>query len=250
MSGGYFLLRGENKVSENNPNDMIYNWRNELKSHHDGAYVVASSQAQKLKNQGFDKSEIVELLAADNYDLDLANRVASKLFDDTSVQETNSVVEVSVVPTKYSDCAPIIEKTLSKVSAREFAKRLCSGSYAIVKTDDRGLNYWHRMAELAQGSSVGMKNLHSALKPHVEETLLNSVLIAQSQEAEVKTASKNKYVVSMRKGSADVDLSNATSTSEKFTLGNYSSFGLADEFMVKAADTVSPYARLKRALRD
>jgi hypothetical protein len=54
MSGGYFLLRGENKVSENNPNDMIYNWRNELKSHNDGAYVVASSQAQKLKNQGFD----------------------------------------------------------------------------------------------------------------------------------------------------------------------------------------------------
>jgi len=88
------------------------------------------------------------------------------------------------------------------------------------------------------------------LRPYVEETLLNSVLIAQSQEAEVKTASKNKYVVSMRKGTADVDLVNATSNSEKFTQGNYASFGLADEFMVKAADTISPYARLRRALRD
>ena len=112
------------------------------------------------------------------------------------------------------------------------------------------MNYLQRLAELAQGSSVGMKNLHIAVKPYIEETLLNNVLIAQSQEAEVKTASKNKYVVSMRKGTADVDLSNATSTSEKFTQGNYSSFGLADEYMVKAADTVSPYARLKRALRD
>lgn len=250
MSRGYFLLRGENKVSENNPNDMIYNWRNELKSHQDGAYVVANSQAQKLKNQGFDKSEIVELLAADNYDLDLANRVASVLFDEESETAKASVLEVAVVPTKYSDCAPIIERTLTKVSAREFAKRLCSGPHAIIKTDDRGVNYWHRLAELAQSSSVGLRNLHSALKPHVEETLLNSVLIAQSQEAEVKTASKNKYVVSMRKGTADVDLVNATSNSEKFTQGNYASFGLADEYMVKAADTVSPYARLKRALRD
>ena len=229
---------------------MIYNWRNELKSHQNGAYVVASSQAQKLKNQGFGKSEIVELLAADNYDLDLVTRVASVLFDENEEAVSNSVVEVAVVPTRYSDCAPIIERTLSKVSAREFAKRLCSGPHAIVKTDDRGLNYIQRLAELAQGSSVGLKNLHSALKPYIEETLLNNVLIAQSQEAEVKTASKNKYVVSMRKGTADVDLSNATSTSEKFTQGNYSSFGLADEFMVKAADTVSPYARLKRALRD
>lgn len=250
MSRGYFLLRGENIVSENNPTDMIYNWRNELKSHENGAYVVASSQAQKLKNQGFDKSQIVELLAADNCDVDLAYRVASVLFDDNNEVVKKSAVDVAVVPTKYSDCAPVIERTLTKISAREFAKRLCSGPHAIVKTDDRGLNYWQRIAELAHSSSAGLHNLHSALRPYVEETLLNSVLIAQSQEAEVKTASKNKYVVSMRKGTADVDLINATSSSEKFTQGNYASFGLADEFMVKAADTISPYARLRRALRD
>ena len=50
-------------MSENNTNDMIYNWRNELRSHNDGVLVVANSQAQKYKNQGFDKSEVVELLS-------------------------------------------------------------------------------------------------------------------------------------------------------------------------------------------
>ena len=54
----------------------------------------------------------------------------------------------------------------------------------------------------------------------------------------------------MKKGSAEVDLSSATSSSEKFIGGNYVDFGLAEEFMVKAADTVSPYQRLKRALKD
>ena len=63
-------------------------------------------------------------------------------------------------------------------------------------------------------------------------------------------ASKNKYVVSNKKGTVEVDLLNATSTGEKFTKGNYADFGLADEYMVGAANSVSPYQRLKRALKD
>lgn len=237
-------------MSENNSNDMIYNWRNELRSHQDGVFVVANSQAQKYKNQGFDKSQVVELLAADNFDLDVANRVASKLFDTSDNNVPKTAIEVAVVPTKYSDCAPIIEKTLTKLSSKEFVKRLCSGPHSIIKTDEKGLNQWNRWAEMAKTSRVGMDNLHIALKPFIEETLLNNVLIAQSQSADIKTASTNKYVVSMKKGTAEVDLSSATSSSEKFTQGNYVDFGLADEYMVKAADTVSPYQRLKRALTD
>ena len=80
-------------VEKNTSDDMIYNWRNELRSHSDGVFVVASSQAQKYKNQGFDKSEVVELLAADNYDLDLVTRVASKLFDTTQENIENSAIE-------------------------------------------------------------------------------------------------------------------------------------------------------------
>ena len=228
---------------------MIYNWRNELRSHNDGAYVVASSQATKYKNQGFDKSEIVELLAADNFDIDVANRVASNLFNETVIEEVKPV-EVAVVPTKYSDCIPVIERTLSKFSAREFVKKLCTGPHSIVKTDERGLEHWQRIAEIAQSSNQGRANLHAALKPWVEEALLNSVLIAENDRPEIKTASKNKYVVSMKKGTAEVDLDTASSTSTKFVEGNYGLFGLADEFLVTAANAVSPYSRLKRALKD
>lgn len=228
---------------------MIYNWRNELRSNQNGAVIVASSQANKYKTQGFTKSETIELLAADNYDLDLVNRVASKVYD-APEEQTKQVIEVAVVPTKYSDCAPIIERSLQKYSAKDFVKKLCIGPHAIVKTDDKGLGFWQRVAEIAKSSSQGVNNLHSALKPYIEEALLNNVLVAQSQKAEVKTASRNKYVVSMKNGTSEVDLLNATSSSRKFIEGNYSDFGLADEYMVIAADTVSPYSRLKRALAD
>jgi hypothetical protein len=236
-------------VEKNTSDDMIYNWRNELRSNQNGAVIVASSQANKYKTQGFTKSETIELLAADNYDLDLVNRVASKVYD-APEEQTKQVIEVAVVPTKYSDCAPIIERSLQKYSAKDFVKKLCIGPHAIVKTDDKGLGFWQRVAEIAKSSSQGVNNLHSALKPYIEEALLNNVLVAQSQKAEVKTASRNKYVVSMKNGTSEVDLLNATSSSSKFIEGNYSDFGLADEYMVIAADTVSPYSRLKRALAD
>ena len=243
-------LREIREVSENNANDMLYNWRNELNSHNDGVLVVINSQAQKYKNQGFNKSEVVELLASENFDLDIANRVASKLFDSAEEIKQNTAVEVTVVPTKYSDCAPVIERSLSKLSAKEFVKRLCTGPHSIIKTDEKGLGYWLRITEAAKDNNTGKSHLHKSLKPFIEETLLNNVLLAQSQEAQIKTASKTKFVVSMKKGSAEVDLLNATSSSDKFIGGNYVDFGLADEYMVKAADTVSPYQRLKRALKD
>jgi hypothetical protein len=250
MSWGLFSFKGRITVVEKNTSDdMIYNWRNELRSNKDGVVVVASSQAAQYKAQGYNKSEVVELLAADQYDIDLAKRVASKLFDSpaTTVKET---VQVAVVPTKYDDCVPVIEKSLEKYSAKEFVKRLCTGSHSIVKTDDKGIQTWLRAAELAKINSNGRVNLHAALKPWVEEALLNSVLVAESEKPEVKTASRNKYIVSNRKGTVEVDLLNATSTGEKFTKGNYADFGLADEYMVGAANSVSPYQRLKRALKD
>ena len=235
-------------VEKNTSDDMIYNWRNELRSHNNGVFVVASSQAQNYKNQGFSKSEAVELLAADNFELELVKRVASKIFDDVEVPE-KEVIEVPVVPTKYSDCAPIIERSLEKYSAKEFVKRLCTGPHAIVKTDEKGLSFWQRVTEAAKNNNQGKAHLHSALRPYIEETLLNNVLIAQSQQSDVYK-SNNRCVVSMKKGQAEVDLNNATSTSDKFTQGNYKDFGLADEYMVAAADTISPYNRLKRALTD
>ena len=235
---------------ENKNNDeFIYNWRNELKQSQDGALLVASRMASRLKESGFGKNDVVELLAVENFDIELCNRVASKLFDAVEVPVAKKV-EVAVVPTKYADCAPTIERSLERLSAREFAKRLCSGPYAVVKIDGKQFDSWVRLAELAKTSSNARTALHTELKPWIEEALLNSVLVAQKEKGNIVTADKNKqvYKVAMRKGEATVDLTSGTSSSEKFNQGNYATFGLADEYMVSAADSVSPYERLKRAL--
>ncbi len=237
-------------MSEKNNDDFIYNWRNELKQHADGAYLVAKRMASNLKDKGLSKNDVVELLAVENFDIDLARRVASKVFDTNEKVAENNTIEVSVVPTKYADCAPIIERSLIKLSAKEFAKRLCSGPYAIVKTDEKSFDSWVRLAELAKTSANGKHNLHTELKPWVEEALLNSVLVAQNERPVITASDKTNKVfkVAMRRGEATVNLSAGTSSSEKYTKGNYETFGIADEFIVSAADTVSPYQRLKRAL--
>jgi len=237
-------------VSEKNNDDFIYNWRNELKQHADGAYLVAKRMASNLKDKGLSKNDVVELLAVENFDIDLARRVASKVFDTNEKVAENNTIEVSVVPTKYADCAPIIERSLIKLSAKEFAKRLCSGPYAIVKTDEKSFDSWVRLAELAKTSANGKHNLHTELKPWVEEALLNSVLVAQNERPVITASDKTNKVfkVAMRRGEATVNLSAGTSSSEKYTKGNYETFGIADEFIVSDADTVSPYQRLKRAL--
>ena len=243
-------FKGSVKVSEKNNDDFIYNWRNELKQHADGAYLVAKRMALNLKDKGLSKNDVVELLAVENFDIDLARRVASKVFDTNEKVAENNTIEVSVVPTKYADCAPIIERSLIKLSAKEFAKRLCSGPYAIVKTDEKSFDSWVRLAELAKTSANGKHNLHTELKPWVEEALLNSVLVAQNERPVITASDKTNKVfkVAMRRGEATVNLSAGTSSSEKYTKGNYETFGIADEFIVSAADTVSPYQRLKRAL--
>lgn len=243
-------FKGSLKVSEKNNDDFIYNWRNELKQHADGAYLVAKRMASNLKDKGLSKNDVVELLAVENFDIDLARRVASKVFDTNEKVAENNTIEVSVVPTKYADCAPIIERSLIKLSAKEFAKRLCSGPYAIVKTDEKSFDSWVRLAELAKASANGKHNLHTELKPWVEEALLNSVLVAQNEKPVITASDKTNKVfkVAMRRGEATVDLSVGTSSSDKYTKGNYETFGIADEFIVSAADTVSPYQRLKRAL--
>jgi hypothetical protein len=244
------FIQGESKVSEKNNDDFIYNWRNELKQHADGAYLVAKRMASNLKEKGLGKSDVIELLAVENFDLDLAKRVASKVFDEKDAVADKNTIEVSVVPTKYADCAPIIERSLIKLSAKEFAKRLCSGPYAIVKADEKSFDSWVRLAELAKTSANGKNNLHTELKPWVEEALLNSVLVAQNEKPVITAADKSNKIfkVATRKGEATVNLAAGISSSDKFTKGNYETFGIADEFMISAADKVSPYQRLKRAL--
>ena len=143
----------------------------------DKGAVVAKVNGNKINQTDWDAAHKREV---DRIRASMPN-IDAKLFDSAEAIKQNTAVEVAVVPTRYSDCAPVIEKTLTKMSAREFVTRLCAGPHSIVKTDEKGLSQWQRWAEMAKSTRVGMDNLHVALKPFIEETLLNNVLIAQSQ---------------------------------------------------------------------
>jgi len=80
--------------------------------------------------------------------------------------------------------------------------------------------------------------------------MLKSVLIAEKENSSIQRLSSDRkqFRVAMQKESADVDLDMGVSTGTRFQKGNFSDFGLADEFMIQAADHSSPYERLKRAL--
>ena len=45
-----------------NDSDFIYNWRNDLKSHSSGMDFLVKSEAENLKLQGYNKSDIIESL--------------------------------------------------------------------------------------------------------------------------------------------------------------------------------------------
>jgi hypothetical protein len=229
-----------------NDSDFIYNWRNDLKSHSSGMDFLVTSEAENLKLQGYNKSDIIEVLAAKNYDLDLVIKVASNIFPE---QTTKIAQNVNVVPSKYNDVKPVIENSLNTLTAKEFVKRLTSSNHAIVKVSNKSqIDSWVRMAEIAKSNSHALETLHSELKPWVEEALLQSVLIAEKAQPIVTASNNNRVTVQIKNYEASVDLNTGTSDSEKYQLGNYKTFGLADEFMITAEKATSPYEKLKKAL--
>jgi hypothetical protein len=228
-------------------NDFIYNWRNELKSHSSGQGMLIQRLASDLKQQGYNRSDAIEILASENFDLDMVEKYASSIFQE-NVKEAQKATYIPVVPTKYDDCKPAVENTLKNVSAKEFAKRLCQGDHAIVKVSNKAFDSLVKLAEYAQKDSNALQTLHSELKPWFEECLLSNVLTAQNSTAKIANTGNNTFRVAIKNHEAEVDLNLGKSNSNKYTQGNYESFGLADEFLVYAADSTSPYERLKKAL--
>lgn len=228
-------------------NDFIYNWRNELKSHSSGQGMLIERLASDLKQKGYSRSDAIEILASENFDLDIVEKYASAIFQE-NVKEAKKTTSIPVVPTKYDDCKPAVENTLKSVSAKEFTKRLCQGDYSIIKASNKDFDSLVKLAEYAQKDSNALETLHSELKPWFEECLLSNVLTAQNSTAKIATTGDNTFRVAIKNNEADVDLNLGKSNSKKYTQGNYESFGLADEFLVYAADSTSPYQRLKKAL--
>jgi hypothetical protein len=118
-----------------------------------------------------------------------------------------------------------------------------------VKVSNKGFDSLLKLAEYAQKDANALETLHSELKPWFETTLLDSVLTAQNSRASLANTGNNTFRVAMKNSEVDVDLNLGKSYSEKYIQGNYESFGLADEYLVYAADTTSPYERLKKALK-
>lgn len=231
--------------------EIIYNWRNELRQNNQGERTVAAQSAIDFQKRGFTAQEALEMLAAEKFDLRTAEHAVYTVYGKTACAESSQPVRTAmVVPTSYSDVKPIIEDTLGRLSAKEFVDRLTKSESPIVRVSQKNLESWYRLAANAKQDAFGLDVLHSELKPWVEETMLKSVLIAEREEARIQKVAKNerRYKVAMRKEAAEVDLDHGTSTGTRFQKGNFADFGLADEFMIQAADHVSPYERLKRAL--
>ena len=231
--------------------DIIYNWRNELRQNTQGERTVAAQSAIDFQKRGFSAQEALEMLAASNFDLRIAEQAVYTVYGKTASEESSQPVRTAmVVPTSYADVKPIIENTLRHLSAKDFVDRLTKSEAPIVRVASKNLESWYRLAASAKQDAYALDVLHNELKPWVEETMLKSVLIAEREEARIQKLAKNehRYKVAMRKESAEVDLDQGISTGARFQKGNFAEFGLADEFMIQAADHSSPYERLKRAL--
>lgn len=230
--------------------DMILNWRNTLRRTNDGARLVAAQVATGHRAAGYDASEALDLMVADNFDVELSKEVLAQVYGDTNVGATSPAPSrfAMVVPTSYKDVVPLIEESLSKLSPTQFVDSLFSNLVVSSRRDKDG---WRRLAQQAVCDPIAKQILHEDLRPWIEETMLNSVLAAEKEQARVAVVDDGarKYVVSSKNGDAEVDLSEGTCNCERFQNGCFAAFGLACEHMVRAADTVSPFERLTRALK-
>jgi len=230
--------------------DMIYNWRNSLRKNDQGERIVAAQVAQQLKSRDFNENEAIDMMIADGYSMAIAKAAVEDVYEVVTAQTSYKPQRTAmVVPTKYNDVAPIIEDTLKSTATNEFINLLTTGEQPIMRLSRKGLDSFSRLVKAAKEDKFALETLHGELKPWIEEAMLNSVLLAEKTQARIfKAESEGQYKVSTAKGVIDVDLESGTSSGSRFQKGNFAQFGLADEYLVKVADTVSPHARLTRAI--
>lgn len=231
-------------------NDMILNWNNTIRKTNEGARYVAAQTATGHRANGFNASEALDLMVGDNFDVDLAKEVLAQVYGETSqgAVQPNPTRFAMVVPVSYRDVVPLIDDALTKLSPSQFVDSLFNKLIISSKRDRDG---WRRLAQQSINDPVAKQILHEDLRPWIEETMLNSVLIAEKEQGRVAIIdeSMKKYVVSTSAGNAEVDLNEGTCSCDRFNSGCFASFGLACEHMVRAADTISPFERLTRALK-
>lgn len=228
-------------------NSIINNWNNTLSTTFDEQFSLAQAKCEKMKKQGFKKNDIREVLSADGLNDPTINEVIGKSFGKSTLEEKLKKASYSsqyVVPTSYNDIKDLVENTLFKFGPEKFITFLTSGSTPIVKTSATHIQRLAKIAAKSMEDSHSLQHLHSELEPYMEEQMLHAVLEAEHGDAEINKIASGEYMVKMNNRTAKVNLGAGRSSSKKYSESHYDKFGLADEFIVKAHDKVSPCSRI------
>jgi hypothetical protein len=200
---------------------------------------------------GFSADETIDLMIGEDFDVDLTKEIVAQVYGEskTNVSQNTAPRIAMVAPTSYNDVVPFIEGALTKLSPTQFAEVILND---LLVASDRDKDGWRRLAQQAVHDPIAKNILHEDLRPWVEEAMLNAVLLAEKQQARVveADAASRKYIVATNQSTHEVNLTEGTCTCDTFNQGNFSLLGLACEHIIRAADTVSPFQRLTRALRD
>lgn len=228
--------------------DTISNWQNSLTNTYTTRFIEACGDCHNYMSKGFTRDEASEILISKGYGSTGIEEVLDEIYGPKISKASTKKIDLYVVPTKYNDIMSMVEYRLAKSGPDKFIKYLTEPENPIIGTTEKHKKSLLKLANNAYENVSLAKHLHNELEPYLEEAMLNSVLIAEQQNASIQKIDKNKYFVEFPGRFASVDLDKGNSTSNKFTKSNYGKFGLADEFLIKAHDTVSPFIRLRKIL--
>lgn len=228
-------------------NSIINNWNNTLSTTFGEQFSLAQAKCEKMKKQGLKQNDIREVLSADGLNDPTINEVIGRSFGKSTLKEKlkkASYVSQYVVPTSYEDIKLAVENTLFKFGPEKLITFLTSGDTPIIKTSATHIQRIKKIATQSLEDSHALQHLHDELEPYMEEQMLHAVLEAEHGDAEIKKVSSDQYMVKMNNRTAMVDLSAGQSSSKRYSESHYDKFGLADEFIIKAHDKVSPCSRI------
>lgn len=242
-------------------NEFALDWQRLLRTQREGARLVASERAASLKEEGYSPIEALDLLIADRFSsTDAKYAVASLWGAVESAPAVRAAQKVAVVPESYDDARPAIDAALDAVEhGEDFIDKLAFSSHPILNIKSRHAGEYVRLAERARRSATERENLHAALRPWVEETMLYSVLQAEKQQrvtrvSEDRETGRITVAVEMGRGmnryaeECICSLERGTCSCERFQGGNFAEFGLACEHLVAAAQACAPENKLLRAV--
>ena len=172
----------------NQTDEFIYNWANTLRKTEGGAVLTATRTAEKLKNQGYSKRDISDILVADDYDIPLVDNVVKQIFASEIQKETPELHHTNtyVVPTSYEDVKPFVESTLNSCSPREFVDKLAKSEYPIMKISGNHYESFVRLASQAKENKYIIATNDKLLKKRLNKDRINYIYLRQKSYLKIK----------------------------------------------------------------